>query len=58
MTATPAPAAVNVQQMQNMPQLLIDNMAVTYIGKLMSQTNMSVFSLKTVAKVLLILSID
>lgn len=41
-----------------LPQLLIDNMAVSYIGKLMSETEMKTFSINTIIKVLLILSID
>lgn len=43
---------------QNISQLLIDNIAINYISKLMNETNMNVFSIKTFTKIILILSID
>ena len=49
---------MNGQIFQNLPQMMINNMATKYIGKLMDQSNTSIFSIKTLAKIMLILSID
>ncbi len=58
MTETNPQTMASGQLVHNLPQLMIDNMAMSYIGKLMDQSNMSVFSIRTLAKVMLILSID
>jgi len=48
----------NTQIVQDLPQLLVNNMAANYIGKLMDQTNMNVFSMKNLIKIMMVLSID
>src|SRR4029078_5909787 len=48
----------NGQPIANLPQMMINNMAMTYISKLMDQTDINIFSFKTLIKIGLILSID
>lgn len=45
-------------QMANLPNMLINNMAATYITKLMDKTNMSAFTVQSLVKLMLILSLD
>ena len=49
---------INSNEISDLPKLLVNNIAANYISKLMDQTNMNIFSVKNLIKIILVLSID